>query len=126
LAQVGLGQAQSSYYYRHGDNTSLSDSAANPFVPTHLSLDNLGVNRNGVPIRALAIDTQFLCSPALAPYNVLPATHHRQLYCTILFADGHTEARLNTNGRFTVTLGDNIDPTVIFGNILSVFEQADP
>ncbi len=126
LAQLGHGQAQSGYYYRDGGNTSLSDSVANPFVPTHLTLDNLGLNRNGQPIRALAIDTQFLCSPALAPYNVKPSTHHRQLYCSILYADGHTEGRPNINGRFTVTLGDNIDPAVIFGTILSVFEQADP
>ena len=77
-------------------------------------------------IRALAMDTQFLCSPALAPYNVKPSTHHRQLYCSILFADGHTEARPNTNGRFTLTLGDSMDPSIIFGTMLSIFERADP
>jgi prepilin-type N-terminal cleavage/methylation domain-containing protein len=125
LAQIGVGQAQSSYYYRHGGNTSLSDNAAVPFVPTHLTLDNLGLNRNGLPIRALAIDTQFLCSPALASYNVFPSTHHQQLYCSILFADGHTAARPNAGGRFSVSLGDNMDPAAVFGLILSVLEQAD-
>ncbi len=54
LAQVGLGQAQCSYYYRHAGNTLLSDNASSPFVPTHIKLDNLGLNRNGLPIRALA------------------------------------------------------------------------
>jgi prepilin-type N-terminal cleavage/methylation domain-containing protein/prepilin-type processing-associated H-X9-DG protein len=125
LAQVGHGQAQCSYYYRHGGNTSLSDNSANPFVPTHLTLDNLGANRNGQPIRALAIDTQFLCSPALASYNVVPSTHHQQLYASILFADGHAAARPNTSGCFTVTLANNTDPADVFSMILSVLEQAD-
>jgi prepilin-type N-terminal cleavage/methylation domain-containing protein/prepilin-type processing-associated H-X9-DG protein len=125
LAQVGHSQAQCSYYYRDGGNTSLSDSIANPFIPTHLTLDNLGANRNGQPIRALAIDTQFLCSPALASYNVTPSTHHRQLYATILYADGHAEARPNTSGCFVVNLGNNTDPASVFGMILSVLENAD-
>jgi prepilin-type N-terminal cleavage/methylation domain-containing protein/prepilin-type processing-associated H-X9-DG protein len=125
LAQVGVGQAQCGYYYRHGGNTSLSDNAAVPFEPAHLDLDNLGLNRNGLPIKALAIDTQFVCSPALAPYNVTPSTHHQQLYCTILFADGHATARPNGSGRFSVTLGDNTNPADIFGLILSVLEMAD-
>jgi prepilin-type N-terminal cleavage/methylation domain-containing protein len=125
LAQVGIGQAQCGYYYRHGGNTSLSDNPAIPFVPAHLALDSLGLNRNGLPIKALAIDTQFLCSPALASYNVVPSTHHQQLYCGILFADGHTAARPNAGGSFSVVLGNNTDPTAAFGLILSVLEQAD-
>jgi prepilin-type processing-associated H-X9-DG protein len=125
LAQVGIGQAQCSYYYRHAGNTQLFDDSSNPFVPTNTKLDNLGVNRNGLPIRALAIDTEFLCSPALASYNVLPSTHHQQLYANILFSDGHTVARPNTNGRFVVNLGSNIDPAEAFSMILSVLEQAD-
>ena len=92
LAQVGVGQAQCSYYYRHAGNTALFDNSASPFVPTHIKLDNLGLNRNGLPIRALAMDTEFLCSPALAAYNVLPSTHHQQMYANILFADGHAAA----------------------------------
>jgi prepilin-type N-terminal cleavage/methylation domain-containing protein/prepilin-type processing-associated H-X9-DG protein len=125
LAQVGVGQAQCSYYYRHAGNTLLFDNSASPFVPTHLNLDNLGVNRNGLPIRALAIDTEFLCSPALAAYNVLPSTHHQQMYANILFADGHAAARPNTGGRFVVNLGNAVDPANAFGLILSVLEQAD-
>ena len=125
LAQVGFGQAQCSYYYRHAGNTLLFDNSASPFVPTHLKLDNLGINRNGLPIRALAIDTEFLCSPALAAYNVLPSTHHQQVYANILFSDGHAAGRPNTGGRFVVDLGNAVDPADAFGMILSVLEQAD-
>jgi prepilin-type N-terminal cleavage/methylation domain-containing protein/prepilin-type processing-associated H-X9-DG protein len=125
LAQVGVGQAQCSYYYRHAGNTALFDNSASLFVPTHIKLDNPGLNRNGLPIRALAMDAEFLCSPALAPYNVLPSTHHRQQYANIVFADGHAAKRLNTNGCFVVDLGDNTDFANAFGLILSVLEQAD-
>jgi prepilin-type N-terminal cleavage/methylation domain-containing protein/prepilin-type processing-associated H-X9-DG protein len=125
LAQVGVSQAQCSYYYRHAGNTSLFDSPGSPFVPTHIKLDNLGANRNGLPMRALAIDTEFLCSPALAPYNVFPSTHHQQTYANILFADGHTAARPNAAGCFDVDLGDSVDPAEGFGLILTVLERAD-
>jgi len=124
LAQVGVGQAQCSYYYRHAGNTQLFDSST-PFLPTHIKLDNLGANRNGLPICALAMYTQFLCSPALAPYNVLPSTHHQQRYADILFSDGHAAARPNTGGCFVVDLGSDVDFADAFGMILSVLEQAD-
>ncbi len=125
LAQVGVGQAQCSYYYRHAGNTSLFDNSASPFMPANIKLDNLGANRKGQPIRALALDTEFLCSPALAAYNVVPSTHHQQMYANILFADGHVASRPNTGGCFDVDLGSNVDPSEAFGLILSVLERAD-
>jgi len=125
LAQVGLGQAQCSYYYRHAGNTLLFDNPSSPFIPTHIELDNLGANNYGLPIRALVIDTEFLCSPALGSYNVFPSTHHQQLYANILFSDGHTAGRPNTGGCFTVNLGSNTDPADAFSMILNVLEQAD-
>ena len=125
LARVGVGQAQCSYYYRHAGNTRLSDNPASPFVPDHIKLDNLGANRNGLPIRALAMDTEFLCSPALASYNVRPSTHHQQLYANILFSDGHAAARPNTGGCFVVKLDNELNPADAFSLILSVLEQAD-
>jgi len=125
LAQVGHSQAQCSYFYRHAGNTVLFDKPGTPFTPTQIKLDNLGFNRNGLPIRALAIDTQFLCSPALAPYNVLPSTHHRQAYANILFSDGHAAMRRNTGGCFTVNLGSDVNPADGFGMILRVLELAD-
>jgi prepilin-type processing-associated H-X9-DG protein len=125
LAQVGHSQAQCGYYYRHAGNTALFDTPGISFVPENIVLDNLGINGNGLPIRALAIDTQFLCSPALAPYNIYPSTHHQQQYVNILFYDGHTVSRPNTAGRFVVNLGENTNPADGFGLILSVLQEAD-
>jgi prepilin-type N-terminal cleavage/methylation domain-containing protein/prepilin-type processing-associated H-X9-DG protein len=125
LAQVGVSQAECSYYYRHAGNTALFVNPTAPFVPNHIKLDSLGFNRNGLPIRALAIDTEFVCSSALAAYNVVPSTHHQQKYADILFADGHVAARPNTGGCFVVNLGNDVDPANAFNMILSVLEQAD-
>jgi prepilin-type N-terminal cleavage/methylation domain-containing protein/prepilin-type processing-associated H-X9-DG protein len=124
LAQVGLGQAQSSYYYRHAGNTNLFDSPATLFIPEHLKLDTLGNNSLGQPIRALALDAQFLCPAALSPFGVIPSTHHQQLYANILFVDGHAVTRPNTNGVFTVNL-NLTDLQASFSLIMNVLEQAD-
>ena len=119
-APVGLG----SYYYRHAGNTNLFDSPATIFDPDHIKLDNLGNNSLGQPIRALALDTQFLCPPALSTFDVIPATHHQQLYANILFADGHAVTRPNKNGMFTVNLNLS-DLQASFSLIMNVLEQAD-
>ena len=66
-----------------------------------------------------------MCSPALAPYNVLPSTHHQQIYANILFSDGHAATRPNTAGQFVVDLGNDVDPAAGFSLILSVLERAD-
>jgi prepilin-type N-terminal cleavage/methylation domain-containing protein len=125
LAKVGVHQAQCSYYYRHGGNTLLHDTPAATDAPAHLQLDNLGANRNGLPIRALAIDTIFLCPPDLATYGVKPSTHHRQQFADILFSDGHLLSRPNRDRRFTVDLSNYGDITSAFDKILGVLEQAD-
>jgi prepilin-type N-terminal cleavage/methylation domain-containing protein/prepilin-type processing-associated H-X9-DG protein len=125
LAKVGLYQAQSSYYYRHGGNTLLHDTFAATNAPDHLLLDNLGNNRNNLPIRALAVDTIFLCPPDLATYGVKPSTNHRQRFADILFADGHTLSRPDGDKRFTVDLSNYADITSAFDKILKVLEQAD-
>jgi len=126
LANVGVSQAQSGYYYRHAGNTNLFDTpSGNPPPPDHLRLDNLGLNRNGQPIRALAMDTQFLCTPALAAFGVVPSTHHQQQIANVLFSDGHVAARNNAGGQFTVNLGNNFDLATSFSVMLGVFEQAD-
>ncbi len=126
LANVGTRQAQCSFYYRHAGNTNLFD---NPNVglapPENIRLDELGNNRNGVPIRALAIDTQFLCSSGMATFGITPSTHHRQRAADILFSDGHTVSRSNRNGQFVVDLRNNANIGNAFGLILTVLEQAD-
>jgi prepilin-type N-terminal cleavage/methylation domain-containing protein len=125
LAKVGRSQAQGSYYYRHGGNTRLFDPPGSTNPPAHLQLDNLGNNRNGQPIRALAIDTQFLSPPDLATFNVKPRTHHRLKFADILFADGSAVSRPNRDARFTVDLRDYGDIHDAFSRILKVLEQAD-
>jgi len=126
LANVGLRQAQCSFYYRHAGNTQLYDNpTAGVAPPDHIKLDDLGNNRNGLPIRALVIDTQFLCAPGLAPFGITPSTHHRQRAADILFSDGHTVSRPNGNGQFVVDLSNYADVGAAFDKILKVLEQAD-
>ena len=126
LANVGTSQAQCSFYYRHAGNTQLFD---NPNVgvatPDHIKLDDLGNNRNGLPIRALVMDTQFLCSPGMATFGINPSTHHRQRVADILFSDGHTVSRPNLDARFVVDLSNSAEIRDAFNKILNVLEQAD-
>jgi prepilin-type N-terminal cleavage/methylation domain-containing protein/prepilin-type processing-associated H-X9-DG protein len=125
LARVGTYQAQSSYYYRHGGNTLLFDTPSPTNAPPSLQLDDLGVNRNGLPIRALVVDTIFLCPPGLESFNVRPRTHHGRKLADILFADGHAASRPNTDRRFTVDVSNFGDLRDAFDRILRVLEQAD-
>ena len=125
LAKVGSSQAKCSYYYRHAGNTLLFDSPNSRNPPDHIQLDHLGINRNGLPIRALAIDTQFLCPPDLASFNVKPRTHHRQRSADILFSDGHVISMPNPDGRFTVDLLNYAEIRSAFDKILKVLEEAD-
>ena len=123
LSKVGITQAQCSYYYRHGGVTQLFYTPPEP-VP-HLQLDNLGDNRNGKPIRALAMDCQFLCSGDVAGYGVKPSTHHRQATANVLFFDGHVAGQPNRDRQFTVDLRNNADLYDAFNRILRVLELAD-
>lgn len=124
LDKVGKTQAQGSYYYRHGSTTQLFDDPAQS-APEHIKLDNLGLNRNGLPIRALAIDTLFLSPPGLESFNLKTRTHHRQKFADILFSDGHVASRPNRDDRFTVDLRQYGDVRQGFDIILKVLEEAD-
>lgn len=125
LANVGDTQAQGSFYYRHGGNTAMFDSSSDPFDPSSLQIENLGLNRNGDPIRALAIDTQFLCPPEFASFNVKPRTHHQQATANVLYVDGGALSRDNADGRYTVEL-DNVSALRdAFSRILQTLEHAD-
>ena len=124
LANVGAYQAQSGYFYRHAGTTALSNNATNG-PPTHLLLDNLGDNRNGLPIRALALDTEYLAPPALTVYGVKSSTHHARQFVNVLFADGHAGGRRNDDGRFTVNVLDYTQILNSFSLILQALETAD-
>jgi prepilin-type processing-associated H-X9-DG protein len=125
LGRVGITQAQASYYYRHAGNTLLSDPPGGPPAPENSRLHSLGKNRNGVPVRALAVDTLFLCPPELAQFGVKPRTHHQRRYADILFADGHAVSRRNQDERYTVNLQKFNELRDAFNRILKVLEQAD-
>ena len=88
-------------------------------------MDKLGKNRDGIPIRALAIDTLFLSPPDLEALNVKSRTHHRQELATILFSDGHAASRPNVDNRFTVDVRDYAELRNSFDRILKVLEHAD-
>ena len=125
LANVGTRQAQCSYYYRHDGNTEIFDLPGQTTSPSHIKLDNLGNNRDGLPIRALVIDTQFLCPPGMGTFGISTSTHHRQKFADFLASDGHVVSRPNMDGRFTVNLGDNVNLYKSFDMILKVLEAAD-
>jgi prepilin-type processing-associated H-X9-DG protein len=125
LANVGQRQAQCSFYYRHAGNTQIFDIPGGTNTPGPIKLDHPGNNRDGLPIRALAIDTQFLCAPGMGTFGISPSTHHQQRFANILFADGHTLSRPNADQRFTVNLGDNVNLYSAFDLILKVLERAD-
>jgi len=125
LAKVGVNQAQCSYYYRHGGNTQLFDTPATRETPPRIQLDSLGDNRMGLPIRALMIDTEFLCPPDLEAFNVIPRTNHRQKFANVLYADGHANSLPNRDGRFTVDVRDYSEVRNAFDKILKVMEHAD-
>lgn len=125
LAKVGTNQAQGSYYYRHAGTTDLFDTPATNAVPEHLLLGNLGLNRSGVPIQALAMDVQSLSPPELAEFNLRSRTHHRQQFVNVLYADGHVESRAKGEGRYGVDLRNYEELRLAFTRILTVFERAD-
>ncbi len=125
LAKVGTDQAQCSYYYRHASVTRLYNNSNEPDPPYNIALANLGKNRNGRTVRALAIDTMFLPPPDLANWNVKPRTHHQQRFANILFSDCHAVSSSNEDGRFTVDVSNPAQLRNTFSKILEVLELAD-
>lgn len=119
LSLIGLAQAQCDYYYRHG-------SGGNLYTPSgteHLKLGNLGLNSKQFPIRAMAMDVNFLTVPGLAFLGAPSRTCHRRESVNILFSDGHVSAHDNRKDDFTVNALTNVQDS--FAKILGVFETAD-
>ena len=126
LEKVGITQSQCSYYYRHAGATHLFDPPGlNVDAPEHVLLQNLGLNRNSYQIRALVIDSQFLCPPGLEVFNIKPRTQHRLKLANILYADGAVTSRPNVNNKFTVDVRSYGDLYQAFDRILKVFEAGD-
>ena len=126
LAKVGVQQAQSSYYYRHASVARQYDPpGVDVLSPDHIQLGRLGLNRNGQPIRALVMDTQFIVSSDFGQFGITTRTHHQQQIVNVLFSDGHVASLSNSDGRYSVTLNDYQSMTNAFSVILGVMEQAD-
>ncbi len=125
LAKVGKSQAQSSYYYRHGGNTNLFDPGGKAPAEPNIRLSNLGMNSNGVPIRALVMDTVFLASQDFSDFGIKTLTNHKSHWVNVLYADGHVNGLINTNGRFTINDQSYGALDQTFGSILKAFETAD-
>ena len=123
LKKVGTTQAQGSYYYRHGGVTQLFYTP--PAEPESIQQDKPGLNRSGRPIRALAMDTQFLSSPDVLTFNIKSRTHHKQKTSNVLLFDGSVSTLANRNRQYTVDLQSNADLYDAFNRILQVFEKAD-
>jgi prepilin-type N-terminal cleavage/methylation domain-containing protein/prepilin-type processing-associated H-X9-DG protein len=119
LANVGVRQAQCDFYYRHASGGSIY---INPGVG-HIKLAALGMNNQGIPIRALAVDVNFLCDPSLAVFGVNQRTNHQRQFANVLFSDGHADGMDNRSGAFTVDARAGVGNS--FELILSVFEKAD-
>ncbi len=119
LANVGHGQAQSDYYYRHASIALLSGTAD----ISHIRLSNLGKNRNGRSISALVMDVQFLAHSSLASFGVIERTSHQRSKVNILLADGQVLSKKNTDDRLTVDIG--FMPYDALDKILKAFELVD-
>lgn len=119
LANVGIRQAQSDYYYRHASGGSIYIDPGR----SHLKLSSLGFNSNNQPIRALAFDVNYLCNASLSIFGVNSRTSHRRQSVNVLYADGSALTLDNSKDRFTVDARANV--TESFAMILAVFERAD-
>jgi prepilin-type N-terminal cleavage/methylation domain-containing protein/prepilin-type processing-associated H-X9-DG protein len=127
LAKVGITQARGSYYYRHGGVTTLWTTPASEPQMTHL--ESPGMNRMGKPVRALAIDSQFLISgpvaASAAAYGIKSHTHHKQRVANVLFNDGSVRTLNNQSRRYTLEMKSNADLYDAFNRILRALEYAD-
>jgi prepilin-type N-terminal cleavage/methylation domain-containing protein len=126
LQYVGSSQAQSSYWYRHGSAVKyLADPVFGGELVqnNHIQLHNMGENSNGDPIRALAMDTNFLADDSLVSFGVVDITHHQQEAVNVLLIDGSVDGRSNSDRRYTVDVGalPHFGPR----KILSALESAD-
>jgi prepilin-type N-terminal cleavage/methylation domain-containing protein/prepilin-type processing-associated H-X9-DG protein len=120
LGIVGTGQAQCDYYYRHGGETDIFTPSA-PYPPTNLA--SLGRNAQGLPIRALVMDVDFITIPSLASFGVFTRTSHDRKTVNILYSDGHASPADNRQREYAVDATTTITDSL--KKILKNFEKAD-
>jgi len=100
LAEVGVAQAQSSYYYRMREH-NLFDSQQRPSSRNILNWTISGTILSAAH-PALALDTAVSLPGRPFSFRRHPHYHHQQLYANILFVDGHAVTRPNNTNQFTV------------------------
>ncbi len=123
LADVGKKQVQSCYYYRHAGNTAITDIGGKGVVPPRFGA--LGDDRLGQPIRAIVMDTQFLCVDGLRGFGVVPRTHHNKLVSNVLYTDGHVAEFRDLRGALNVDITDGSNIYRSYDLILRTFEAVD-
>jgi prepilin-type processing-associated H-X9-DG protein len=128
LANFGVKQCQSDYFYRHGSSISVSD-AASPPKADHIRLADLGKNRKGVPIRALVLDQNYIADdPTRNMAGIFTRTCHYQKTANVLYADGHTQTLDNSplpDGTRRYSVNSPVNFYNSFDLILGMFESAD-
>ena len=119
IAAVGQRQVQSSYFYRHGSVVEF----AYPPDTRHIDLHDLGENRAGHPIRALAMDANLLAPPSFAPFGIFTRTTHERRWVNALYADNHVQTLDNADDAYTVDLATGAHQAP--ARILGALERAD-
>lgn len=125
LERVGHQQAQASYAYRHASVPLLFDPPGAVASPRHVRLANLGLNRDGAPIRAIVMDTQLLASGGYIAFGVRPRTHHARRSCGVLYSDSHATSVANVRNSLTLNLDDPSVMSNPFERLLKIFERVD-
>jgi prepilin-type N-terminal cleavage/methylation domain-containing protein len=117
LSKVGIAQAQADFFYRHGSGASLIAAT----TTDHIKLAQLGKNREGNPIRALAMDANLVAHSSLAVFGVKTRTNHARKWVNVVYSDGHAVSVRNEGGALTVNTVGVIHHS--FDLILRVFEK---
>jgi len=84
---------------------------------------DLGLNGQGVPIRALVLRCRFPLLFRPVRLRRQHAHNHHMETVNTLFSDGHAEVMDNRSGTYTVNSQSNVENS--FGRILTVFENLD-
>ena len=123
LERFGKSQSLSTYLYRHGSNILKTLSAPREQWNDHIRLQDLGLNRNGQPIRALLMDQNFVVNRPVPAFNIVTRTNHRRGRTNALFVDSHVETLNNGDDHFTADIGSSLHagPNMI----LTALEHAD-
>ena len=119
IEAIGRRQVQGSYFYRHGSVVEFSY----PPDTGHIRLADLGMNRQGRPIRALVMDGNLLAPPQFNPFGIFTRTNHRRRDVNVLYADGRVRTLSNAGDRFTIDLA--VDPHRAPHRMLEALEFAD-